>query len=910
MVDLDVLGFLGFVSGRFRCFLILPGLCGQVGCSRKIGYFCSEKLELEKSRIIMTELEMFEPIIIAKSKPDSRSLIMPHQQEAVDAMTEYYSLDQNLSERNGLVVMPTGSGKTYTAVTWLLKQGVANGYRVVWLVHRQELVDQTWKEFRKQAPLLQGTPVKEFRVLPVSGAHFHMSNAHKADVYVCSIASIANKFGYRFIERMLGAAGKRKVIVVIDEAHHAVAANYQKVLKRIKSLNPYMVLLGLTATPVRMNEYEQQRLIHLFNIDSNIAKQKGRHGYVYEVTMKQLLKSGFLAKPYYEKIDTEIIGEIEYECSPEDKAFFERFNELSEKLKDQIARSSARNSLILKCYLDNKERYGKTLIFAVNQMHAETLCEEFKKAGISCDYVVSSRPESQAVIQDYKDDKFQVLINVQMMTEGSDVPNIKTVFLTRETNSDSLLMQMIGRGLRGVKAGGTDVAYIVAFHDTWNTFANWIDPGELDILKDEINTAEESIPEEYIPEIEPNQEGLNLELMPTKKDEPPEGFEISQLTIRDLYLKLYASVRASLTAKEGVFSFPVGWYSVVNDDGDAVTLLVYDCQLKIYEDINRNIVLIKDRVSAERLIDIYFSSAAILPATNEINYILDYINETGSMPPYYTFAERDLLDPVEIAKKMNSLYEKYDDKEEWLKKLFDNKPIIQQIYKYFFAFKKTVFDTMKPRIDTALVSEDVREEYKIVENYFNLPDLLNEVITMFPKLSTKGLVQISWSKNIVRKWFALCQRFSGEGNLYQITINRLLSSPKIDKEVIKYLIFHELLHENGYWDHDNEFRSREWQYPNSAELDGILDSLNSDFNMDEIIKNSVAFENPPLDMHGSDKEESPDNSDCSSTTEPIYNPSTSGVITCFKYCRNCGNKLPSTAKFCDKCGSNTDYSVL
>lgn len=856
----------------------------------------------------MTKSEMIDPIIVDKSKPDSRSLIMPHQQEAVDAMTEYYSLEQDLPGRSGVVVMPTGSGKTYTAVTWLLKQGIANGYRVVWLVHRQELVEQTWKEFRKQAPLLKGTPIKKFRALPVSGAHFHMSTAYNSDVYVCSIASIANKFGYRFIERMLGAAGKRKVIVVVDEAHHAVAANYQKVLNRVKSLNPNMVLLGLTATPVRMNEYEQQRLLRLFNVDRNIAMQKGRHGYVYEVTLKQLLKSGFLAKPHYEKIDTQIIGEIEYECSPEDKSFFERFNELSEKLKDQIARSSVRNELILKRYLDNKERYGKTLIFAVNQMHAETLCTEFKKADISCDYVVSSRPESQAIIQDYKDNKFQVLINVQMMTEGSDVPDIKTVFLTRETNSDSLLMQMIGRGLRGVKAGGTDIAYIVAFHDTWNTFANWIDPGELSILQDEIGEAEAPVLEEYNPEIEPNQEGLNLESMTIKQDKPPEGFEIPQLSMRDLYLKLYASVRASLTAKEGILSFPVGWYSLVNDDGDEVSLLVYDCQLKIFEDISRNINLAKDRVSAERLINIYFSSDVIQPATNEISYLLDYINETGSMPPYFTFTERDLLDPVEIAKKMNSLYEKDEDGEDWLKKLFDSKPLLQQIYKYFFAFKKTVFDAIKPQSDAELVCEDVREEYEIVENYFNLPELLNEVITMFPKLSTKGLVRISWSKNIVRNWFALCQRFSDEEALYQITINRWLSSPNIDEEVIKYLIFHELLHENGYWNHDNEFRSREWQYPNSAELDGILDSLALEFNMDDILKTSVAFEIPSLEMPGSDKAEAPAAGDLPGVAEPIFNPSASGVAAEFKYCHNCGNKLPSDAKFCDKCGSSTEYA--
>ena len=145
--------------------------------------------------------------------------------------------------------------------------------------------------------------------------------------------------------------------------------------------------------------------------------------------------------------------------------------------------------------------------------------------------------------------------------------------------------------------------------------------------------------------------------------------------------------------------------------------------------------------------------------------------------------------------------------------------------------------------------------------------------------------------------------------LYEITINRLLSSPKINEEVIKYLIFHELLHGNGYWSHDSEFRSREWQYPNSAELDGILDSLILEYNVDDIFENSVAFEKPPLKKPGSDKAEAPDSGKLPGMNEPLYNPSAPGVAAGFKYCRNCGNKIPADAKYCDKCGSVTDYSV-
>lgn len=396
----------------------------------------------------MIKLEYL-PIDIEKSVQDSRDLIMPHQSEAVKAMTDYFQLDRNMPGRAGLVVMPTGSGKTYTAVTWLLKEGVARGYRIVWLVHRQELVQQTFNEFRQQAPLLKETGIKTLRVLPISDMHLKMSAARRADIYVCSIPSVANKNGFRSISGMLGVQGKDKVIVVIDEAHHAVSASYQKVLNRIRKLNPNMVLLGLTATPFRMSPSDQAFLQVIFNVDINIRNHIGRNGFVYEVTLKELLATGFLANPVYEKVNTHLIGEIEYECSPEDEEFFKKFHELSESLKARIGASPERNRIIVKQYLSNRKRYGKTIIFAVNQMGAKMLCKEFQNEKVACDYAISDRPDSQDVINRFKNNEFEVLINVQMLTEGSDIPDTQTIFLTRQTNSDSLLMQMIGRGLRG-----------------------------------------------------------------------------------------------------------------------------------------------------------------------------------------------------------------------------------------------------------------------------------------------------------------------------------------------------------------------------------------------------------------------------------------------------------------------------
>ena len=84
--------------------------------------------------------------------------------------------------------------------------------------------------------------------------------------------------------------------------------------------------------------------------------------------------------------------------------------------------------------------------------------------------------ENALKIKSFKEDKVDVLINVNILTEGTDIPNVQTVFMTRQTTSSILLNQMIGRGLRGVNAGGTEKAYIVSFIDQWKYKINWVSP--------------------------------------------------------------------------------------------------------------------------------------------------------------------------------------------------------------------------------------------------------------------------------------------------------------------------------------------------------------------------------------------------------------------------------------------------
>jgi len=344
---------------------------------------------------------------------------------------------------------------------------------------------------------------------------------------------------------------------------------------------------------------------------------------------------------------------------------------------------------------------------------------------------------------------------------------------------------------------------------------------------------------------------------------------------------------------------------------------------------NNQILLAKARdLIGEDLIDTYFGDNTLKPSAYDLDYILQYIQDTGTMPEYFELAVREDLDPSKLADEVKAMYTKDSDIEAWLKDYFESAPILQNIYKTFFAFKKTVFDCMKEDIKEDIEAADwEKEQYNIVENYYDLSELMAELAEMFPGLRQDQVIRVEWSRNVVKDWFALRTQSKVQGDHFQIHVNKVISSPDVDREVVKYLLFHELLHANGYWKHDDKFRNREWQYPNSDELDGFLDELSIRYDMEDIWKNAVRtekyLENGSVEQMSykveSDKIIEEDNTSSIdlakeeiSVKEDIssdehFNPSAKGVMTGYKYCRNCGHKVPESAKFCDKCGERMDY---
>lgn len=407
-----------------------------------------------------------------------------HQKKAMEALDK---MNQEPSY-NTLVVLPTGGGKTYTASMWLLKNAIDKKKKILWIAHRQMLLNQAAESFQKFAYTEVVPHISSFCFRIVSGASSHdrTSDIRSSDnLLIVSKDSIG-----RNIERLdCWLKGEKELYLIVDEAHHSTAKTYRKVIDYVKAKIPNLKLIGLTATPFRTAEEEQGLLAKIYT--DGISNGQVVHsdvGITYQIGLKELINRQILAKPIFESFYTD----EEYGDSLGFDAWesIQHLDVLPDEVAQQMADSAARNKLIVETYKAKQDEYGQTILFAVNVVHAIQLTSLFKKAGIKADFIVSSvkdaitgvtisREDNEIKLDNYRNGKLQVLINVNILTEGVDLPKTKTVFLARPTVSSILMTQMVGRALRGTAAGGTSIAYIVSFVDYWNEHIAWVNPESL-----------------------------------------------------------------------------------------------------------------------------------------------------------------------------------------------------------------------------------------------------------------------------------------------------------------------------------------------------------------------------------------------------------------------------------------------
>ena len=614
--------------------------------------------------------------IIAKKGTNPRS---PYNHQK-DAMAKLSLIDKEESFST-LVVLPTGGGKTYTASTWLLKNAIDKKKKILWIAHRQMLLDQAAESFQRFAYAEAMPHISEFTYRIVSGSSNHdrsIDISPRDNILILSKDSIGRNLSV--LDKWL--KGENEVYCVIDEAHHATAKTYRKIINYVQERVPNMKLLGLTATPFRTAKEEEGLLSKIFKdgVDESGNVVKGDLGITYQIGLKELINARILSTPIFECKYTE--EDYGANLGLDALEHIQRLDVLPEELATEIASSAARNKLIVDTYVNRAKEYGQTIVFAVNINHAIALNKLFGKAGVKSDYIVSdirdaitgvtiSREDNERKLQQYRDGKLQVLINVNILTEGVDLPQTKTVFLARPTVSKILMTQMVGRALRGTAAGGTAKAYIVSFVDQWNENIAWCNPaslfhGENDFEDNEVERTKRQISMIAISKIEEFASMLDDSIDTSALEKVP--FEQR---------------------------FPIGMYAFTYLDGMDISyqVMVYDSTKESYEQLMESLPELfssygledEEYLSNEMLEELeeqcrntYFCGDMVPPyEKRDIINILKYYAQKEEAPEFYTFDDIDTrrLDPSVIAKHIydedmgerrrneyiNSLWESNDD---------------------------------------------------------------------------------------------------------------------------------------------------------------------------------------------------------------------------------------------------------
>jgi ATP-dependent helicase IRC3 len=400
----------------------------------------------------------------------------PHQSDALKKLRAWHE-STKAGPRGAILVLPTGGGKTFTAGRFMCSGPLSDGFKVLWLAHTHHLLEQAFFGFDDLVGVVSEPKEKlNVRVVSATVGHFPVHSIRASDdVVIASLQTARNAVSnkHEALDKFLDAS-EGKLLVAFDEAHHSPAPSYRQLILSLRDRCPEMRLLGLTATPTYGDEKKAGWLLRLFP-----------QGIVYQAEPNKLMAAGILSRPIFEESNTLIQPDFE---DREYQTWVDTHQDVPENVITTLAETRERNDRIVGHYVENRNKYGKTLVFADRWYQCDYIREALIERGVRADVVYShvdadpgraearnrrAASENAQVIRRFRKGELDVLINVRMLTEGTDVPDVQTVFLTRQTTSRILMTQMVGRALRGSKFGGTDEAFIVSFIDNWKHHINW-----------------------------------------------------------------------------------------------------------------------------------------------------------------------------------------------------------------------------------------------------------------------------------------------------------------------------------------------------------------------------------------------------------------------------------------------------
>jgi len=301
----------------------------------------------------------------------------------------------------GVVVMPTGTGKTILSALDAQRMGG----RVLFLVHRLDILGQSVDAYRKVWGKLN------------EGLLTGVETYNERDCQVL----FASKDTLRQPEVLAGYAPDYFDYLVVDEVHHGQSPSYQGILRHFRP----RFMLGMTATPDRT---DRKDIFELF--DYNKA---------YEISLSEVIERGYLVPFTF----IGLTDDIDYT-----RIRFQNNHYRVDDLERQLI-IPERNKAILDAYLDPTKGAGdKSIGFCVSIAHAERMAECFIEQGVAAAAVYSGKPDRDEVIKRFRNDELQIVFTVDLFNEGVNFPNVRVLLFLRPTESKTVFLQQLGRGLR------------------------------------------------------------------------------------------------------------------------------------------------------------------------------------------------------------------------------------------------------------------------------------------------------------------------------------------------------------------------------------------------------------------------------------------------------------------------------
>jgi superfamily II DNA or RNA helicase len=367
----------------------------------------------------------------------------------------------NGSGLRGLLSLPTGAGKTRVTVQALIEAIVVGELSgtVLWIAQTEELCEQavqTWSE------LWRGIGPQRRLTVSRLWSRFDATSAEYGEqVVVATIqkleAAVYGRHSYQWLRDATQT-------IVVDEAHSSIGRSYTEMLEWLDMARNVdrIPLIGLTATPFRNTSVEEtKRLVARYGhrrLDANALGTDDAYPRLQEL--------GILSR-----VDHRTLAGQEMKLTPEELERLRTLRQLSARVTQKLGEDVDRNRTLLDD-IGGLDPEWPVLLFAASVEHAQIMAALLTREGISAAAITgeTNRGARRHYIKQFKSRELRVLTNFNVLTAGFDAPEIRALYIARPTYSPNAYQQMVGRGLRGPRNGGTDRCLLVNVEDNVANF--------------------------------------------------------------------------------------------------------------------------------------------------------------------------------------------------------------------------------------------------------------------------------------------------------------------------------------------------------------------------------------------------------------------------------------------------------